>query len=421
MADYDVAVVGRGFAADLAAASAAGSGAHVVLARTRAGPRAPPARGVLGDVRLLDGLGPSSDPCPIGRRLAEHRFAVLTPGASLALEFRDGAHAGNLPVTLDPATCEPWLDRVTRSRGVAEEGDGRVDGLWQEGGRVAGIVLAGERVAARLTVVADGARGFLLPGRAGEDVSREAALEALHALPAASLRRRWGLAGDLGSSLTAVLGFLPEDELGVGYLYTLAEGVVVGVRVRSISGDRAPDANRALRAFAAHPTIAPLLQGSESPGAEPIEPPGTGVGGPLYGDGFLVAGGPAGLGYSNVLTTRSLDAAIRSGLIAGGLAGELARSGGAPSARAGLYPRRLREAGVTREARRGRATAARFGWNPRLHHRYPPFLIDLFHRLMTESGGPKRSVRSTVLAARREARIGWATLAADAALGGSSL
>jgi hypothetical protein len=52
-------------------------------------------------------------------------------------------------------------------------------------------------------------------------------------------------------------------------------------------------------------------------------------------------------------------------------------------------------------------------WNPRFYSVYPKFATELFHAMMTETGGRKRPARRLLRAAQKAAGISTTTLVKD--------
>ncbi|MCI4341875.1 MAG: hypothetical protein L3K11_05860 [Thermoplasmata archaeon] len=223
--------------------------------------------------------------------------------------------------------------------------------------------------------------------------------------------------------IEARFGLRPGEGATVDWLAAPDGGIVAGGSLRTyrdclgltlqvwgvVRPPTAADLDQQRRRFLAHPALAPLLAGSRlsSEVRRELRPPPADRWG---GSGYLRLGRGAGLEASNGMELRGLPAELASAEIAAEVTATALRSGPRLGDRSGEYARRLRAdpsyVGLADWAARGRRLRRTAGASAE----WPRFQAELFHRLMTEEGGPKRSVRSTVMSTRRDAQLSPARL-----------
>ncbi|MFI5419285.1 MAG: hypothetical protein ACHQ2Y_10420 [Candidatus Lutacidiplasmatales archaeon] len=239
-------------------------------------------------------------------------------------------------------------------------------------------------------------------------------------LSRARLDERFCSGSEEGASVEAILGPVGGSPMTTAYLLPLSEGFELGVAMRPAPHvDRAQSLPVGLEGLEEHPMLAPLLAG-----AEPVGPwgraaaPGGAPQNPTPSHGFLLAGDALGLSGGGGIVLPALDPWLASARCAQRSVQRILRQGGRGS---GGYSGELARDGLLAESARHRAIARRLVWNPRMHREYPTLLCKSFHRLMTETGGPKQSIRSIVQASRRAAGVRTRTLLFDAMRVGGAL
>ena len=126
----------------------------------------------------------------------------------------------------------------------------------------------------------------------------------------------------------------------------------------------------------------------------------------------MVTGDAAGFVFSNGIVIQGMNYAIRSGIEAAETALAAKKANSASAAQLSEYTRRLEATHILSDFR-DFARMDHLKWNPRLYATYPAFATELFHRLMSESGGPKRPIRMHVEGARRKSNSSLYHLAMD--------
>jgi electron transfer flavoprotein-quinone oxidoreductase len=422
--DFDAIVVGAGMAGSAAAIRLAQGGANVLLAE----------RGAEAGVKNLSGgvlWGHDLDrilpnwwqEMPVERHLVRKRFGLMTADRSLVFEYSEAewTRAPYVAHTVLRARTDAWLAKKAEEAGATVVTSVPVERLNWEGATVHGIVQGGEKMTAPVTIVADGTNSRLTLGTpirpdprfSGE--STELGIKEVFRLSESQINERFSLGPQEAHAEEWLAGFLPNGVMGGGFLYTNRDTISVGIilNIASLSGQRVRS-EELMERFKLHPAIAPRLQGAElvEYGAKLI--PGGWASRPTAfdGAGWMVAGDSAGFVFSNGIMIQGMNYAIRSGIEAAETALAAKKAGSGSAAQLSEYTRRLASTHILSDFR-DFARMDHLKWNPRLYQTYPAFATELFHRLMSESGGPKRPIRAHVEGARRKSKASLYNLAMD--------
>lgn len=422
--DFDAIVVGAGMAGSPAAIRLAQGGARVLLLE-----RAPDAgsKNLSGGVlwgRDLDRILPEwATEMPVERHVVRKRFGFLTEEGAVSVDFDDARwkRAPFAAHTVLRARTDAWLAKKAEEAGATVVTGVPVDGLLWEGTRVRGVIQGGEPMTAAITIVADGANSRVTLGTPIRPASRltweatELGIKETYRLSSAQIEDRFGLAPGEGHAEEWVAGHLPSGVMGGGFLYTNADTLSVGliVNIASLYEPKVPS-HELIEQFRMHPAIATRLRGAElvEYGAKLISSGWASRPAAFSGDGWMVAGDAAGFVFSNGIVIQGMNYAIRSGLEAAETA-LVSKATGDPSAtRLAEYDRRLEATGILHDFR-DFEKMDRVKWNPRFYGAHPKLAIELFHAMLSESGGPKRHLREVFRAARAASGDSRADLARD--------
>ncbi|HTT73424.1 MAG TPA: FAD-dependent oxidoreductase [Thermoplasmata archaeon] len=422
--DFDVIVVGAGMAGCAAAVRLAQGGANVLLLERGAEPGAKNLSGGILWGHDLDRILPRWwEEMPVERHLVRKRFGFLTPESSVAFDLEDGRWRTPPYVahSVLRARTDAWLAKKAEEAGATVVASVPVERLHWEGRRVHGIEQGGETMTAPVTIVADGANSRLSLGtpirpepRLSADAT-ELGMKEVYALDAGTIEDRFNVGPHEGHAEEWVTGIFPPGVMGGGFVYTNADSLSIGliVNLRSLFGRNvyAPDL---IERFKMHPTIAARLKGAElvEYGAKLISSGWASRPAAFHGDGWMIAGDAAGFVFSNGLVIQGMNYAVRTGLEAAETALAARASHDASAARLAEYDRRLEATSVLPDFR-DFARMDDVKWNPRFYTAYPKFAAELFHGLMTESGGPKVPIRRLLRAAQRAAGISTTTAIRD--------
>ncbi|HZY70111.1 MAG TPA: FAD-binding protein [Thermoplasmata archaeon] len=360
---------------------------------------------------------------PVERHVVRKRFGILGPGSSVAVEFEDPAWRTEPFVahTVLRARTDAWLAQQAEKAGATVVTSVPVERLAWEGTRVRGIVQDGAPMTAPVTILCDGANSRLSlgtpirPASALDGHATELGIKEVFRLDAHAIEERFHLHDGEGHAEEWVVGTMPPGVMGGGFLYTNRDTISVGLIVNLASVyEQRVRSHDLMEQFKLHPTIAARLDGAElvEYGAKLISSGWASRPAAFHGDGWMIAGDAAGFVFSNGLVIQGMNYAVRTGIEAAEAALAARSANDHSEARLRDYDRRLERSHVLGDFR-DFAGLDRVKWNPRFYGVYPKFATALFHELMSEHGGPKRSVRSAVRTAMRNAGVSRWRLARD--------
>jgi electron transfer flavoprotein-quinone oxidoreductase len=422
--DFDAIVVGAGMAGSSAAIRLAQGGANVLLVERGAEAGVKNLSGGVLWGRDLDRILPNwSQEMPVERHVVRKRFGLMTHDRSLVFEYSedDWRRAPYVAHTVLRVRTDAWLAKKAEEAGATVVTGVPVERLNWEGTKVHGIVQGGETMTAPVTVLADGTNSRLSLGTPIRPASRlsggstELGIKEVYKLSESQVNERFNVGPGEGHAEEWLAGFLPPGVMGGGFLYTNRETVSVGLilNIASLFG-KPVRTEELMERFKLHPAIAPRLDGAElvEYGAKLI--PGGWASRPasFHGSGWLVVGDAAGFVFSNGIVIQGMNYAIRTGIEAADTALAAKKAGSASATQLAEYTRRLRSTSILADFK-DFARMDHLKWNPRLYATYPAFATELFHRLMSEGGGPKRPIREHVEGARRKSKASLYHLAMD--------
>ena len=191
-------------------------------------------------------------------------------------------------------------------------------------GKVIGVRTdrAGGTIHADVVVLAEGVNG-LLGTRAGLRADAQAASMSRSrsrkctSCRAETIEARFNLKGDEGVVIEAV-GTISKGMTGMGFIYTNKESISIGIGcLVSDFAENADSPYELLEAFKKHPSVAPLIEGSEvKEYAAHLIPEGGYKAMPqLFGDGWVIVGDAGQL--NNAVHREGSNLAMTSGRLAG--------------------------------------------------------------------------------------------------------
>ncbi|QGM47746.1 FAD-dependent oxidoreductase [Methylocystis heyeri] len=323
---FDAIVIGAGMAGNAAAYTMASRGLKVLQLERGEYPGSKNVQGGILYADMLEKIIPNfREEAPLERHLVEQRFWMMTDRSHTALQYRSDDFNEEKPnrYTIIRSQFDRWFSREAQSKGAIVISETTVTELVSDAyGKVIGVLTdrRGGTIFADVVVIAEGVNG-LLGTRAGLREAPKAehvalAVKEMHFLPRETIESRFNLVGDEGVVIEAA-GTISKGMTGMGFVYTNKESVSVGLGclVSDFAG-ASETPYGLLEAFKSHPSIKPLLEGSEvKEYAAHLIPEGGYKAIPeLVGDGWVVVGDAAQL--NNAIHREGSNLAMTSGRLA---------------------------------------------------------------------------------------------------------
>lgn len=323
---FDAIVIGAGMAGNAAAYTLADRGLNVLQLERGEYPGSKNVQGAILYADMLEKIIPNfREEAPLERHLIEQRFWMMTDRSHTGMQYRSDDFNEEKPnrYTVIRSQFDRWFSREVQSKGAIVISETTVTELVSDAyGKVIGVRTdrRGGTIFADVVVIAEGVNG-LLGSRAGlrptpkpEHVAL--AVKEMHFLPRETIDARFNLHGDEGVVIEAV-GTISKGMTGMGFVYTNKESLSVGMGcLVSDFAETGETPYGLLEAFKSHPSIAPLLEGSEVKeyAAHLIPEGGYNTIPELFGDGWVVVGDAAQL--NNAIHREGSNLAMTSGRFA---------------------------------------------------------------------------------------------------------
>jgi len=421
---FDAIVVGAGPAGNAAALTMAKAGLNVLQLERGEYPGAKNVQGAILYADPLDKLIPDfREEAPLERHVIEQRMWMLDDTSYVGMHYRSEDFNEQRPnrYTIIRAQFDKWFSRQVRAAGALVLCETTVTELIRDDeGRVIGVRTdrGDEPVYASVVVLGEGVNG-LLGQRAGlrtELKPDHVALAAkeMHFLPQDVLESRFNLKGNEGVVIEA-MGTVTAGMIGTGFIYTNRESLSIGIGcLVSDFVDSGTTPYGLLEAFKNHPSIEPLLRGSEVKeySAHLIPEGGYKAVPELYGDGWLVVG-DAGH-FVNGVHREGSNLAITTGRVAGETVIAL-KAAGQPMSKKNLrgYKQALDDSFVMKDLKKYKDLPSFMHKNRHLFDLYPKLMSQATQSWFRVDGTDKLSKEREIIGAFRKQR-GFAGLLGDA-------
>ncbi|MGB0694599.1 MAG: FAD-dependent oxidoreductase [Rhodospirillaceae bacterium] len=323
---FDAIVVGAGMAGNSAAYTLAKAGLSVLQIERGEYPGSKNVQGAILYANAVEQVIPDfRDDAPLERHVIEQRMWMLDEKSYVGTHFRSENFNEERPnrYTIVRAQFDKWFNGKAKAAGALVICETTVTQLLRDDtGRVIGVQVDRENgeVFADVVIMCDGVNN-LTAQRAGirKEIRKDhaaLAVKEMHFLPRDVIEERFSLTGDEGVVIEA-LGTVTSGMLGTGFLYTNGDSIALGVGCLISDFEAAGmGPHDVLERFKAHPSIAPLIKGSEvKEYAAHLIPEGGYEGVPkIHGDGWVICGDAAHL--VNAVHREGSNLAITSGKIA---------------------------------------------------------------------------------------------------------
>jgi len=323
---FDAIVIGAGMAGNAAALTLAERGLKVLQFERGEYPGSKNVQGAILYADMLEKLVPDfREDAPLERHLVEQRFWMMDERSHIGLHYRSEDFNEERPnrYTIIRAQFDKWFSRKAQAAGALTICETTVTELVQDAyGKVIGVCtvrLVGQ-VHADVVVLAEGVT-VLLGTRAGlrqipKPETVALAVKEMHFLPRETIEARFNLKGDEGTVIEAA-GAVTHGMAGMGFIYTNQESVSLGIGCIVSDFQKSGETPYGLlERFKRHPSVAPLIEGSEvKEYAAHLIPEGGYKAVPqLFGDGWVVVGDAAQL--NNAIHREGSNLAMTSGRLA---------------------------------------------------------------------------------------------------------
>lgn len=323
---FDAIVVGAGMAGNAAALTLAQAGLKVLQLERGEHSGSKNVQGAILYSEMLEKLIPNfREDAPLERHLVEQRFWMMDDSSHVGLHYRSDDFNEEKPnrYTIIRAQFDKWFSKKVQEAGGLVICETTVTGLIESAdGRVIGVRTdrSDGDVFADVVVLAEGVNG-LLGTRAGlraipkpENVAL--AVKEMHFLSRETIEARFNLKGDEGTVIEAA-GTISSGMTGMGFIYTNKESISLGIGCLVSDFQRSGiTPYQLLDRFKRHPSVAPLIEGSEVKeySAHLIPEGGYKAIPQLFGNGWVVVGDAAQL--NNAVHREGSNLAMASGQLA---------------------------------------------------------------------------------------------------------
>ncbi len=323
---FDAIVIGAGMAGNAATYTLASRGLKVLQLERGEYPGAKNVQGAILYASMLEQIIPNfREDAPLERHLVEQRFWFMTDRSHTGMQYRSEDFNEEKPnrYTIIRSQFDRWFAKKSQEKGAILLTETTVLDLVHDAyGKVIGVRTdrAGGTIMADVVVLAEGVNG-LLGARAGLRETPKPdhvalAVKEMHFLPPEVIEQRFNIQGDEGVVIEAA-GTVSQGMAGMGFLYTNKESISVGVGcIVADFAETGTSPYQLLEKFKNHPSIRPLLEGSEiKEYAAHLIPEGGYKAVPkLFGDGWVVVGDAAQL--NNAVHREGSNLAMTSGRLA---------------------------------------------------------------------------------------------------------
>jgi electron transfer flavoprotein-quinone oxidoreductase len=412
---FDAIVVGAGPAGNAAAYTMAKAGLNVLQLERGEYPGSKNVQGAILYADALERLIPDfRDDAPLERHVIEQRIWMMDDTSHTGMHYRSELFNEDKPnrYTIIRAQFDRWFSRRVRDAGATLLCETTVTELLRDtNDRVIGVRTDrhGGSLLADVVILAEGVNGLIgqTAGLRAELKPKDVALavKEMHFLPEEVIESRFGLRGAEGVVIEA-MGTITNGMIGTAFLYTNRESISIGI------GCLVDDFTRTgqtpyglLDAFKAHPSVAPLLVGSEVKeyAAHLIPEGGYNSVPQLFGDGWLVVGDAAHL--VNAVHREGSNLAMTSGRLAGETIIQLKRTR-EPCSAANLaaFRKLLDKSFVMKDMKKYRKVPGLLHGNHQFMDLYPRLLSQAAQTWFRVDGVDKISKEREIIRTMRSAR-----------------
>jgi len=382
---FDAIVVGAGPSGNAAAYTLAKGGLSVLQIERGEYAGSKNVQGAILYADAVEKIIPDfRDDCPLERHVIEQRLWMLDDRSYIGTHYRSEDFNEEKPnrYTIIRAQFDKWFSKKVKAAGALVICETTVtDLLKDDKGRVIGVRTDREDgdIFADVVVLCDGVNS-LLAQRAGfraelkpEHVAL--AVKEMHFLPKDVIDARFNLKDEEGVVIE-VAGTVTGGMVGTAFIYTNKDSLAVGIGCLVSDFKKTGQTPYSLlEKFKSHPSVKPLLAGSEvKEYAAHLIPEGGYKAIPkIYGDGWVICG-DAGQ-FVNALHREGSNMALTTGRIAAETILDLKKAGQAMSdGNLAMYRARLNDTFVIKDLKKYKDLPEVLHNNPQFFTTYPGIL-----------------------------------------------
>ena len=270
---FDAIVVGAGPSGNAAAYVMAKEGLNVLQIERGEYAGSKNVQGAILYADALEKIIPNfREEAPLERHVIEQRIWTMDDRSHTGMHYRSDDFNEEKPnrYTILRAQFDKWFSSKVREAGALVLYETTVTELVKDlTGKVIGVRTdrQGAPIMANVVVLAEGVNGLVgqrsgLRGEVSPD-SVALAVKEMHFLPRETIEARFNLSGNEGVVIEA-MGTITRGMTGTAFLYTNEESISVGIGcIVSDFAESLASPAELLEAFKSHPSIKPLLVGSE--------------------------------------------------------------------------------------------------------------------------------------------------------------
>ncbi len=421
MDKFEVIVVGAGPAGLAAAYTAAKAGLKTIILERG---EYPGSKNMMGGVLYRQPTAevfPNFSPqAPIERPVVEQNYWFLGHNSAAKVGYRgeDFAQEPYNSFTVLRAKFDRWLAGEVEKAGALLITETVVESLIQENNQVVGVRTGRSEgdLYGNVVIIAEGVNSILAQhtGLSGDLSPRHlaVAVKELHALPAEKIEDRFGLEKGQGAVIE-IIGDPTQGVMGTGFIYTNKNSISVGIgAILEEVVERRWNPNDLLERMKKHPTLRPLLEGTELMEylAHLIPEGGYKALPRLSAPGVMIVG-DAGM-LVNSLRREGSNLAMVSGQLAAQTAIEAHSKGDFSGATLAQYRTRLENSFVLQDLKKYQNVTTLFEDNPQFLGEYPQMVNDVMQEVFTVNSVAKQKQQRVILDKIKQHR-GYGNLLVD--------
>jgi len=412
-ASFDVVIVGAGPAGLSAAMQTAGAGLSTLVIERG---EYPGSKNVMGGVIYTNAANQIFprfwENAPVERSVIEQRYWFLDEQSHFGVTYRS-EEFGTEPYnafTVFRAKFDRWMGEKVEAAGAVIITETVVKELIKEDDRFTGVVVGRDQghIKANVIILAEGVNCLLSQqAQLQKHIPREhlaSAVKEVLTLPREKIEDRFNIEKGQGVTIE-MFGQSTGGMLGTAFIYTNKDSLSLGVgALVSSLMDRHINQNELLEALKQHPSVKPLIEGSEPKEyMAHLIPEGGYKGMPRIVDhGVMVVGDAAML--VNGLHREGSNLAMISGKIAGETAVHAHETGNFSKETLALYQDQLKKTFVIKDLMKYQNTAGFLESNRHFLEYYPKALNLAAHQFFTVDGIPKKEKQRMIIRSLTEKR-----------------